>query len=371
MSTVLYLCDYKAPYGGNFIASLNILGNEMKNRGNTVLYAFPKDAEERPWMDLLKKDNTVLFVSGGTKQIRNDLCDWIRSYGIDIIHAHFGFLLPARLAALKNKNVLLVIHQHSDFSSGKKPGFKKRLKIFGVDVLNLLLGKRLRQIYVGTGMKLGRNGVCIPNALVEQRFTDEILGRKDERRILGLADSDCLCLLFGWSPEIKGVDIAVRAFDSLWEQGHAEMKLGIVLGRDFTLPKMKAWIMAKTGVDSNDPRIFYLDPIEDVFRYHQASDIMLSASRSETFSYALLEALYIGNPCVISDIPGTKWAEKYATVFSFQTENPDALAGTLLDVSQRVRDRSLKEESNSIADSVQKEYDIQCWLEKVIEVYSD
>ncbi|MGM8287817.1 glycosyltransferase [Clostridium perfringens] len=47
------------------------------------------------------------------------------------------------------------------------------------------------------------------------------------------------------------------------------------------------------------------------------SDIFVTASRKETFSYALAEAIYCELPCISSDIEGVKWAYDFNTVGFF------------------------------------------------------
>ena len=206
-------------------------------------------------------------------------------------------MLPARLAALLRPRLTLVLHQHSDFSAGRRPGIRVRLRRAGLCCIDALLGRRLRQIYVNEAMPRGKNSLCIRNALAPNRFTDELWDRERTRRALGLPDGTAFALLFGWSPHIKGVDVAAEALRLLHAAGHTEFVLGVVGGRAYPEERLRAYIAETTGCTGQEAYLRFLPPLEDVFRYHRAADVMLSASRSEAFPYSILVstpfALYI------------------------------------------------------------------------------
>ncbi|MDO4573515.1 MAG: glycosyltransferase, partial [Clostridia bacterium] len=112
-------------------------------------------------------------------------------------------------------------------------------------------------------------------------------------------------------------------------------------------------------------RIRLLPPTEDVFFYHAASDILLSASRSETFSYALAEALYMERPAVLSDIPGTAWAAGYESATVFPSGDDRACAEALLKAAAGFSPDTLARCRARIA----KECALERWVEGVLGVY--
>ena len=59
------------------------------------------------------------------------------------------------------------------------------------------------------------------------------------------------------------------------------------------------------GVDPHSSFIKYLESTYDIFAYHKAADVYLSASRTEAFPYSVLESISQNTPLVVSDIPGT------------------------------------------------------------------
>lgn len=53
---LLFICEYKSLYGGNFIPSLMALEKQMSTYGISCVYAFPKEAEQREWISFLKSE---------------------------------------------------------------------------------------------------------------------------------------------------------------------------------------------------------------------------------------------------------------------------------------------------------------------------
>lgn len=362
---ILILAEYQSLYGGNFIASLCCLEKKLTEGGNGVYYAFPEGIKERDWFRKFQKGRNIVFVrEKTTAALADKLAEWTDSFHIDILYVHFGYMAAARLAGLKRKKLCIVLHQHSDFSAGKKLSAKQTVRRCAVRTMETLLGKRLRQIYVGTSVATGKNGVIIGNAVAEQRFTDDLRNREEERKILNLKEEDKLVILFGWSPEIKGADIAADAVRMLREQDGGNIFLGIVGGRDYPEDRLRKWIGEHSGCSGTEKWLLYLEPTEDVFRYHKASDLMLSASRSEGFPYSVLEALYLGKPCVVSHIPGTAWAEKYPTVCSFENGNAENCSCAIKESLEKDSQKDIKE----VSSQVQKEYNIQSWVAEVSEV---
>ena len=60
--SVLFLCDYKSLYAGNFIASLIHLGDALEASGSLAVYVFPEAAKERDWLKRLSENRTVELI---------------------------------------------------------------------------------------------------------------------------------------------------------------------------------------------------------------------------------------------------------------------------------------------------------------------
>ncbi len=365
MSThsVLFLCDYKSLYAGNFIASLTRLGDELEQSGSRAVYVFPEAAKDRGWLRDLAEGRTVELIPEGSS-VLPFVRSLIAKYHTDILHAHFGYMQEARLAAILDPKLSVVLHRHSDFSAGRKPGVKGALRSAVIRLEDGLIGKRLVNINVGPGMKQGPKTVCIPNALVSDRFEKDSPSRDDVRASLSLKESDRLVLLFGWTPFVKGVDVACEAVGTIVGSGNAEWKLGVICGREMTTQKMPDWIAEHTRFTGKEDWILYLPPTERIGDYLAACDVMLSSSRSETFSYSVLEALWFGKKCVISDIPGTEWAAAYPCVSVFRSGDPVPCSEALLS-SSASSDPNLP----GLRSKISADYALEDWTKRVMSVY--
>lgn len=369
---ILFLCDYQAPYGGNFIASMRKLDDALSARNVPATYLFPAGAAARDWcVSLQRLGKCVQFLpTGGMRAQLACLLETIDARGITILHVHFGFFPLGELAALLRPRLRLILHFHSDFSAGRAPTWKQRLRAAAKRLPEAIIGKRLQKITVSeSSARTTRDCIPLHNALACERFVAKTCGRAETRAALRLEPRDTLVLAFGWSPWIKGVDIVARAVQSLRAAGHSTFVLGVVCGREYPKERMRAFLSERAGCAGDEPWLRFLAPSEDVFAYHAASDIMASASRSETFSYALLEAICSQRPCVASDIPGVRWAKAFDTVAFFPTENADALADALLSLEAARHTPAFAERLRQSSDAAREEFALEDWVRGMLAIY--
>lgn len=370
--SILFLCDYQAPYGGNFIASMMRLDEALILRHVPTCYLFPAAARKRDWcmqMEQRGKHVEGLCASGLYKQLRQ-LLSVIDETHATVLHVHFGYFPLAELAAVLRPKLNVILHFHSDFSGGRRPGPMQRFLACCKRLPERIIGRRLKKVTVSEG-SLRTTKDCIPlrNALCETRFASTHIGRENMRAALSVAADQTLVLAFGWSPWIKGVDIAAQAVRMLHAQGATQFVLGVVCGRTYTQERMRAFLEEKTGCTGQEPWMRFLAPIEDVFSYHEAADIMVSASRSETFSYALLEAVCTGKPCASSDIPGVGWAKAFDSVRFFPTEDCDALADTLVQLDMERTTPEMAQRLQNNAAQARESYGIDGWVAGMLDLY--
>lgn len=369
---VLLLCDYRAPYGGNFIASLRCLDDALRLRGMRAVWAFPAESASRDWCArLIAEGRDVSFLPDhGTLSQCRALMRLIRQYDASILHAHFGLFKPAKLAALLDRRLKLILHIHSDFSAGRAPTARQRLfRKLNRTAERLIGSGRITRITVSETAAFDGEAIPVHNALVAERFATKALDGAATRKLFDIPPDAKLALVFGWSPFVKGVDVAVNAVGNLIANGHGDRMLGVVLGRAYTKEKMQSFIAEHTPYSGSEPWLRLLPPDEDVFRYHKAADVFVSASRSETFSYALLEAMSVGRACVISDIMGTAWAQAYPTVFTFATENAAALADALVHAERQAQTDAGKRALETVSRQVAASFGIADWVNAILTIY--
>ena len=122
----------------------------------------------------------------------------------------------------------------------------------------------------------------VPPSPEEKRRRREELGL-DEKRLIFIY-SGVLC-------RRKDPSLLIRAFlKSRWRDDGLLILAG----------EMKDRVRAEGLSHSN---ILFTGPVDDILRWYQASDILLSASRSEGLPNAVLEGMSCGLPAFLSDIP--------------------------------------------------------------------
>lgn len=359
---LLFLCGYKSLYGGNFVPCLMALEDKLKTYSVNCIYAFPKEARDRPWIEFLESEGrrtTFLDFDLPNRKFNAELTRVVSDFQINYVYSHFSPILKVELFAKQHKDICVFIHIHSDFSAGKKT-IKTTLKTFAM--YKLFSGQvsffSVSKAFVRYNSK---KISYVPNCLADRRIANTHIGGKAIREQNHVGNSEVLCEIFGWSPIVKGVDIAVNAIKALNEEKNVDVKLAIICGREMSIKRMKEWIALNTRCSGEEEYLLYWEPQEDVFSFHEASDILLAPSRSEGFPYSLLEMLSLGKTCVISDVPGMKWAEEYKTVFSFSTENLDRCIKAICDAIQSdcVCDVD-------VAESIKKNYSIDAWTDTII-----
>ena len=82
----------------------------------------------------------------------------------------------------------------------------------------------------------------------------------------------------------------------------------------------------------------------------------------------MLEALSLGKPVIVSDIPGNSWASKYETVFKFENENAEELARRMTYFIENNYEIDNELLSNT-GKEVRERYSIDNWILKIEEVY--
>lgn len=110
------------------------------------------------------------------------------------------------------------------------------------------------------------------------------------RKQLGISDADVVYIFVGGLTNGKNVKLLVDGF----RRSHLKNEKLIILGEGSELAYCK---------ENKDDSIFLVGFQKDVNKYYFASDIYISASKSEGFSISILEALEAGLYLFLSNIP--------------------------------------------------------------------
>lgn len=310
-----FVASYYGPYYSNFVASLYALNEKMMQNNDCVVYVFPKEVEQFEWVVKLRETNTVYFLDYKPFSLDNlkSLRNIFKKEKINLIYSHMcGWDFTAHFAAPLTP---IVWHMRMGVNVTDK---KKRIKNW-IKFKILGFGKTYH-ISVSPAVTEAINSlnpknkcVTIINALDFSRLkrNTKVLQPKKQKNIL----------LFGWAPQTKGLDITLDACEKLINEGK-NIKL-LVSAQEKTYEYMTA------RYEKTPNWVELLEPTSDVSLLYTRADIMLSASRSEGFSFSLAEAIYSGLVTVVSDIPGTSWSSEFAARYEFKSGDSDSLKNAL------------------------------------------
>lgn len=339
MSSVLELMNYAAPYEGNFLSSIRALADALRKRGADTVLVFPQNARKRAWASALEAEYPVYYLPGGTAAAARLLRRIIRKHDVICVHSHFTdshFYLPLRIASF-GKAVPHVYHAHSlpHFSRG---AMALRRQIVHASHI-LCVSEAVRSAYVAAGFS---GCVLVPNGVDTARL----------RQTQTLPFRRPFVLMFGYDFRIKGIDVALDAFERA-DPAH-RFTLGVcAAGRR---AQAEEALCARFGGVPDWVQL--LDPREEIGDYYRAADVFLSASRTEGMPYAVLEAAYCGLPLAISDIPPHRQL-RLPRVEWFPPEDAQAL----FDAVCRAAETGGSAEN---AAYVETQFSLQTWTQNVL-----
>ena len=364
---VLIAADYQSPYAGNFIASLIELGERMNENGNAAFFLFPKrSAGERFWVQIIREKGFPVFQIDMTTE-GEKICDALREImsdnQISILHCHFGIFnheVIYKPRVFGNTKVL--IHDHMGFSidSNVKKQIVKNLvrsiifRLHGIGVISVLKDKD-----TSYRLNLGHHWY-VPNGVSFRRCIDTSEPREICRLRNGISDSSKLVLAFGWDFRIKGIDIAIKAVE-LARERNSNIELAIVLQQSELTDEQKGFL-SQNNINPNCEWLHFWNSTEDVYSYHRAADVFLSSSRTESFSYSVLEAISQDKPVVMSNIPGVQWARKYNKSYTYSTESFIECASAIV---ESLAENGIISNYSEIAD----DYSIKKWCARIMGIY--
>lgn len=364
---ILITADYATPASGNFVASCVELGRVLRKNGDEITFIFPENRNtlaEHSWTRWLEREGHSVYLVKrelAEEQVLDLLRSIIAKHRIHILHVHFGLFHHAAVYHGRELGVKVLIHDHMDFPAGCNM-VTQRLRCAARSLLYRRHGASIASVNPQKDQAycFARHWY-LPNGLSLIRNVPHSASREECREELGIAPQERLCLFLGWHVHWKGLDIAVRAVSRLRETDPTVL-LGVVGIGDPPSPDRMKFISDTTGIDPNSDWIRYLPSREDMFAYHRAADVYLSASRSEAFSYGILEAISQNTPVAVSDIKGTGWCHAYSKAVVYPTEDPNACAEAIRRALALFGDASNAEE-------LVEAYSIDGWCEQLLRIY--
>ena len=357
---VVQISNYFAEFKGSFINQLELLGNKILENGGEIIYIFPNRAQDIEWCKELRKKFKVYFVSfveGNNEQkVIAELREIFDIERPNIVHSHFdGYDVPITKAT--SKDVIKIYHRHNEFDVSNLIWYKKIYALMNIKKRMFYI-KKGYQIFISENMK--ENLLEKRLATKERSFVilNGISTKRIKKKQVALREENRIPIIFAFvgNWHSKGGDVILKALETI-NRNKINVYLACISSPEF--------IEAKYGY--NPKWIINLKKTENIKEYYLMADIFVSASRNETFSYALGEAIYCGLPCISSDIDGVQWAKEIDTVTFFESENINDLISKIK--YNLVNNYNL--ESYEIAQNIiTNKYSEYRWCEKIISLYN-
>lgn len=348
---VMFVCDYAANYGGNFLASLYALASRLRTQEKDILFIFPSSAESKHWeIDL--SQFRVIYCDFDTKTLANAIRSNISTSDRVILHLHFitSLALLLDLKQYMRNRGLLVVHEHMTIQSS----IKQRIKGF---LLKTIGPKNI--VYVGV------------SPAVYQQLCREV-GKKRTRLVINAIDTSRLnpsvnhdntnILMFGTHFERKGVDLAIAAL--LHSQIASRTTMQIVT---HNIKEAQNKIIAHFGSIPSFVRV--LPTSSDARRLYDNCFLFLSPSRSEAFGYAVVEAAYSGDRVIASDVPGQDTLEDIPGIAWIKRDNTRQLQNAI----ESAYFSHVRGKSGTLAKTqnyIRQHYSLEHWVDSILTIYN-
>lgn len=344
-----FVSSFNGPYYSNFVASIISLEKNMQEQGIETVYIFPKEDESFDWIHKLE-----------------ELTDKI--YFIDYNPHSFGNLKEIR-KIFKREKVNFIYSRMSGWDFTARLAFPTLPIVWHMDYRVNVVDKKRRILnwikfnIIGFG-KTYHIAASLPvadaiNTLNPRHKAQGIVNSLDFSR-LNLKGEHTIgqpikLLIFGWEPIVKGLDITLDALEKINLNG---IKYELLISSQELTEKYM-----NERYSAIPEWIKMLPPTDNVSDLYDEADVMISASRSESFSFCLAEAIYSGLPVVVSDIAGTSWSREFKCAYEFKTEDSNDLIRCLEEMSMNIS----KEDLEFNRALMQEKYSMDAWSKKIID----
>jgi glycosyltransferase involved in cell wall biosynthesis len=318
----------------------------MMQRGHEIFVALRPTNEWQDKLEFLPKENR-LYVS-----LRNSfgvlsakrIARFIREKDIQIVHAHVARdYIPASLASMLVKSARFVLTRHVLFPL--QPFNRIALKNLSRAIaVSSAVEASLQKVFPPNKIATIPNGIDIDNWAGRDR--QQL--RKEFRFFHGIPFDAPLIGTVGELIVLKGQrDFVLAANEAAKKFPDAHF---VVVGKDNSLDKsFRRELKRLVKVFGLEERFLWLDWVEDTAPLLSALDIFVSASHSESFGLAILEAMASGTAVIATETAGAKELLGTEGVF-VPVKDPVALGERMcIFLSDAERSRALGERCREMA----------------------
>ena len=244
-----------------------------------------------------------------------------RAYDVWLVHGTKTILIPVFLARLvcRTKCVLKIdaggdIGEEVGADSLAKMGLSARSPIILAwsSLRNYLLrradgviaiSQEIRSALLARGVETGRIH-AIPNGVDMQQFFPVTPSAKARLRLqLGLPPVETLVTFAGRLSRAKGLLMLARVWSSLI-QSHKGIHLALVGSGGYSFDDCEAELKEFVQQNLLADTVSFVGQVSNVADYLQATDLFVLPSDSEGFPLALVEAMAVGKPSIVTRVSG-------------------------------------------------------------------
>lgn len=371
--SVIHIADYGSPYPGNFIASLQALGQTVEAMGLRQVLILPKRVINRPWFKDLNSSYAPIYLLDTELsyfRLASHISKIAEKEKAVLIHTHFTkFDIPSFLSTILVKDKCfgslpkLVWHVHSNFPL--KSTINRKIK--NIIKWNLIGNRNITVICDSEEIErvirekgFAGDSYVVNNGIDIKRAVKTTISNSEFRKKLGIPEEWPLLLAFGWSPFVKGVDLLIKAVTDLH---NLNLKL-LIIGGDMLREYIYKQFTARLPEN-----IIIEDPDICVGNLYNAADIFISSSRSEGCPYSVMEAMVNGLPIISSDIEALKWGHKVKGIYFFKSGDISDLKNKILEVLN-LDNMKRSEVAKINSEFIKNNFSIDIWISNICRIYN-
>jgi L-malate glycosyltransferase len=300
---VLHISSARALGGGE--RHLADLANALALRGHDVHVALAPKSPLREELASIPARNIITLPLRNALDVpsAHELSRLVRRLDIEIVHAHMGRDYPlASYATRRAARARLVITRHVLFPLNRLHSWTLS-HVARVIAVSEAVARALQSQRLFAADKIS----VIPNGIDVRRF-DKAARRLDPaafRRSLGVTPDRLLAGTIGELNRLKGHEEFLRAASLLAERFPTTDF--VIAGEDFSRTgEHRARILKLVSELGLETRVHLTGWLEDVAPLLHALDLFVSASRTESFGLAIVEALASGVSVVATATEGAR-----------------------------------------------------------------
>jgi L-malate glycosyltransferase len=300
---ILQITSARALGGGEM--HLIALAKGLRERGHEVHVALSTRSPLRPALDTIPDENIVMLPLRNALDAASarELARLVRDRQIEVIHAHMARDYPlAAYASRRNRSARLVITRHVMFPMSRLHAVTMSNVARVIAVSEAVAAKlREQELFASEKIVVVRNGIDVDRFIRARRESE----RAEFCRRLQIPPDRLLVGAVGEITKLKGHEDFVRAAAQI--AAKVPRSHFIIAGEDHSRAKEHEaslkQLIQNVGLIDRVQRFGWLDNLAELYCI---LDVFVSASHSESFGLAIVEAMASGTAVVATATDGAR-----------------------------------------------------------------